>query len=75
MRGDRFLRHMNSRKVIDNKYKKVILNVLIGTFISAILAIVLYRLSGQGLYLAIIGLGAGMGFAIGGGLDLKIISG
>ena len=62
---------MNFRKLNANKLKKAILNALMGTILSAILAILLYRLSGQGLYLAIIGLGAGMGFSIGGGLDLK----
>jgi hypothetical protein len=62
---------MNFRKLNANKWKKAILNVLMGTLLSAILAIFLYRLSGQGLYLAIIGLGAGLGFSIGGGLDLK----
>jgi hypothetical protein len=40
-----------------------------------VLAVFLYLLSGQGLYLAIIGLGAGIGFSIGGGLDNPIISG
>jgi hypothetical protein len=40
-----------------------------------VLAVFLYLLSGQGMYLAIIGLGAGIGFSIGGGLDTPIISG
>ena len=56
---------MISRKLNANKWKKTILSALVGTFLSAILAIVLYQMSGQGLYLAIIGLGAGMGFVLG----------
>lgn len=56
---------MISRKLNANKWKKTVLYALVGTLLSAILAITLYQLSGQGLYLAIIGLGAGLGFAIG----------
>jgi hypothetical protein len=59
------LRQMISRKLNANKWKKTVLYALVGTLLSAILAIALYQLSGQGLYLAIIGLGAGLGFAIG----------
>lgn len=59
----------------DNKWKKALFGAVIGMIISAALAVSLYLLSGQGLYLAIIGLGAGIGFSIGGGLESPIISG
>lgn len=62
-------------KLQDNKWKKALLGAVIGTIISAALAVFLYLLSGQGLYLAIIGLGAGIGFSIGGGLETPIKSG
>ncbi len=45
-----------------------------GMIISASLALFLFWLSGQSLYLAIIGLGAGIGFSIGGGLDSDTLS-
>ena len=70
-----FRRRMISGKMQENKWKKALLGAAIGTFLSAVLAVFLYLLSGQGLYLAIIGLGAGIGFSIGGGLETPIISG
>jgi hypothetical protein len=63
---------MNLGKQNDNKWKKAFFGAAIGTAFSGILALSLYFLSGQGLYLAIIGLGAGIGFSIGGGLDQTI---
>jgi hypothetical protein len=63
---------MNLGKQNDNKWKKALFGAAIGTTFSGILAFSLYFLSGQGLYLAIIGLGAGIGFSIGGGLDHSI---
>jgi hypothetical protein len=60
---------MNLGKLNVNKWKKALFGAALGTLISAALAIFLYLLSGQALYLAIIGLGAGIGFSIGGGLD------
>lgn len=52
-----------------NKWKKALFSTALGVVCSAALAIFLYTLSGHSLYLAIIGLGAGMGFALGGGLS------
>jgi len=63
---------MNLGKQNDNKWKKALFGAAIGIAISGILALSLFYLSGQGLYLAIIGLGAGIGFSIGGGLDQQI---
>ena len=63
---------MNLGTQNDNKWKKALFGAAIGTAFSGILALSLYFLSGQGLYLAIIGLGAGIGFSIGGGLDHSI---
>lgn len=63
---------MNLGNQNENKWKKAIFGAALGTVISAILALLLYFLSGQGLYLAIIGLGAGIGFSIGGGLDANL---
>jgi hypothetical protein len=60
---------MNLGKQKENKWKKALFGAAIGTIGSAVLACSLYVLSGQALYLAIIGLGAGIGFSIGGGLD------
>ncbi|MCB2214277.1 hypothetical protein KQH50_02660 [bacterium] len=60
---------MNLGKLNENKWKKALFGAAMGTLFSAVLAIFLYLLSGQALYLAIIGLGAGIGFSIGGGLD------
>jgi hypothetical protein len=60
---------MNLEKLNENKWKKALFGAALGTLISAALAIFLYLLSGQALYLAIIGLGAGIGFSVGGGLD------
>jgi hypothetical protein len=68
-------KRMISGKMQENKWKKALFGAAIGTIISAALAVFLYLLSGQGLYLAIIGLGAGIGFSIGGGLETPIISG
>jgi len=65
-------RRMNLGKQNDNKWKKALFGAAIGITLSGILALSLYSLSGQGLYLAIIGLGAGIGFSIGGGLDQQI---
>lgn len=60
---------MNLGKQNDNKWKKALFGAAMGTCISAVLAIFLYWLTGQALYLAIMGIGAGIGFSIGGGLD------
>jgi high-affinity Fe2+/Pb2+ permease len=68
-------RRMILGKMQENKWKKALFGAVVGTILSAVLAVFLYLLSGQGLYLAIIGLGAGIGFSIGGGLDTPIISG
>ena len=57
-----------------NKWKKAIFGTIIGTLISGLLAVFLYHLSGQGLYLAIIGIGAGIGFSIGGGFENNLLS-
>ena len=54
-----------------NKIRNAIFGTALGTVFSAILAVTLYLISGQPLYLAIIGLGAGIGFSIGGGLSQK----
>lgn len=69
MESTEFNWRLNLEKQKDNKWKKAIFGAVIGTVLSAALAIFLYRLSGLSLYLAIIGLGAGIGFSIGGGLD------
>jgi hypothetical protein len=68
-------RRMISENMQDNKWKKALCGAAVGTILSAVLAVFLYLLSGQALYLAIIGLGAGIGFSIGGGLEKPIISG
>ena len=60
---------MNLGKQNDNKWKKALFGAAIGILLSGVLALSLYHLSGQALYLAFIGLGAGIGFSIGGGLD------
>jgi hypothetical protein len=57
-----------------NKWKKALFSTALGILCSAALAIFLYRLTGHRLYLAIIGLGAGMGFALAGGLSDQISS-
>jgi riboflavin transporter FmnP len=62
-------RHMNYENRSINKWKKAIFGTALGSILSAVLAVVLYLISRQPLYLAIIGLGAGIGFSIGGGLD------
>jgi hypothetical protein len=48
-----------------NKWKKALFSIALGILCSAAFAIFLYTLTGHSLYLAIIGLGAGMGFALG----------
>jgi hypothetical protein len=63
---------MNLGRQNDNKWKKALFGAAIGIILSGILALLLYYLSGQGLYLAFIGLGAGIGFSIGGGLDQTV---
>jgi hypothetical protein len=65
---------MNFGKQIVKKRKKAILGLVIGGFASAIAAIVLFVLTGQPLILAIIGLGAGIGFSVGGGFDHSLDS-
>jgi hypothetical protein len=65
---------MNLGKQKENKWKKALFGAALGTFFSAVFAITLYVLSGQALYLAIIGLGAGIGFSVGGGLDNSVVS-
>lgn len=65
---------MNYRNQNENKWKKAIFGAALGMIVSAALAIFLYFLSGQGLYLAIIGLGMGIGFSVGGGLDTGLSS-
>ena len=65
---------MNLGTQKENKWKKALFGAALGTLISAVLAVSLYILSGQALYLAIIGLGAGIGFSIGGGLDNSTVS-
>jgi len=60
---------MNFENQNVNKWKKAIFGAILGAILSGALAVFLYELSGQGLYLAIIGLGIGIGFSIGGGLD------
>ncbi len=60
---------MNSEKQIVNKKIKALLGLVVGTLVSAVIAVFLYGLTGQVWYLAILGLGAGIGFSIGGGLD------
>jgi hypothetical protein len=62
---------MNVEKPNINKWKKAIFGAALGIIVSAVFAVFLYLLSGQALYLAIIGLGAGMGFSVGGGLETK----
>jgi len=62
---------MNVEKQNINKWKKAIFGAALGIIFSAVIAVFLYLLSGQALYLAIIGLGAGMGFSVGGGLETK----
>jgi hypothetical protein len=51
-----------------NKWKKALFSTALGIVCSAALAIFLYTLTGHSLYLSIIGLGAGMGLALGSGL-------
>lgn len=65
---------MNLGNLNVNKWKKAIFGAAMGMIISASLALFLFWLSGQSLYLAIIGLGAGIGFSIGGGLDSDTLS-
>ena len=60
---------MNLGKQKVNKLKNAIFGTALGSVFSAVLAVTLYLISGQPLYLAIIGLGAGIGFSVGGGLS------
>ena len=60
---------MNFENQNVNKWKNAIFGTALGSLISAVLAVSLYLISGQPLYLAIIGLGAGIGFSVGGGLS------
>ena len=53
-----------------NKWKKAIVGTALGSIVSTALAVWLYLISGQPLYLAIIGLGAGIGFSVGGGFGM-----
>ncbi|MFW5713129.1 MAG: hypothetical protein ACOCYU_00485 [Brevefilum sp.] len=55
-----------------NKWKSAVFGTALGSVFSAVLAILLYLISGQPLYLAIIGLGAGIGFSVGGGLGQNL---
>ena len=55
-----------------NKWKNAIFGTALGSILSAGLAVALYLISGQPLYLAIIGLGAGIGFSVGGGLGQNL---
>ena len=57
-----------------NKWKKALFSTALGIFCSAVFAIFLYTVTGNSLYLAIIGLGAGMGFALGNGLPAEALS-
>jgi hypothetical protein len=59
---------MNPRNLMVNKWKKALFSTALGMLCSTVIAIFLYWLTGQSFYLAIIGLGAGMGFSLGGGL-------
>ena len=59
---------MNLGNQFVKKWKKAIFGTVIGMIISAAFAIPIFLLSGQGLYLASIGLGMGIGFSIGSGM-------
>jgi len=59
---------MNLENMNGNKWKSAIFGTALGLIFSAALAVSLYLISRQPLYLAIIGLGAGIGFSVGGGL-------
>jgi hypothetical protein len=60
---------MNLEKQIVNKKIKAIFGLVAGTLVSAVIAVSLYLLTGQVWYLAILGLGAGIGLSLGGGFD------
>jgi hypothetical protein len=59
---------MNPETKMDNKWKKALFSAALGVLCSGLFAIFLCTLTGHSLYLAIIGVGAGMGFSLGGGL-------
>ena len=63
---------MNLENRNSNKWKNAIFGTALGSIISAALAVSLFLISGQPLYLAIIGLGAGIGFSVGGGLGQNL---
>jgi branched-subunit amino acid transport protein len=65
---------MHFGKEIVKKKKKALLGLAAGTLMSALVAIPLYILTGQALTLTILGLGAGIGFSVGGGFDLSLDS-
>jgi len=65
---------MKTRKVMVNKWKKALFSAALGMLCGALFAIILYWLTGQSLYLAIIGFGAGMGLALGSGLSAQGLS-
>lgn len=66
MTGKNWRMNLENQKV--NKWKNAIFGTALGSILSAGLAVLLFWISGQPLYLAIIGLGAGIGFSVGGGL-------
>jgi len=63
---------MDLEKQNVNKWKNAIFGTALGFIFSAALAVSLYLISGQPLYLAIIGLGAGIGFSVGGGMGQSL---
>lgn len=63
---------MNLENQNVNKWKHAIFGTALGLLFGAALAVSLYLISGQPLYLAIIGLGAGIGFSVGGGLGQSL---
>jgi hypothetical protein len=62
---------MNPETEMENKWKKALFSAALGILCSGSFASFVYTLTGHSLYLAIIGLGAGMGFALGGGLGAQ----
>jgi len=65
---------MKTRKTMVNKWKKALFSAVLGMLCGALFAIFLYWLTGHNLYLAIIGFGAGMGLALGSGLNAQGLS-
>jgi hypothetical protein len=63
---------MNLENQNVNKWKHALFGTALGSFFGAALAVLLYWISGQPLYLAIIGLGAGIGFSVGGGMSQNL---